>query len=255
MLTKTQLEEIKNHITTEQIFDLLVELGGEPQWQGNNIISRTICHCGESHKLYWFENTNLFKCFTECSDTFDIFQLIMKINHGYSLPQAVYYISNYCGINIENNIIKEQEQLEDWNIIKKYETYNNINDKESQIIEIKTYDDKFLTFLPKPRILCWEQEHISEDIIKKYKICYNPSSQAIVIPHYNKDNILIGVRERTLIKENEIYGKYKPMILNKKMYNHPLGFSLYNLNNSKDNISLIKKAIIFERRKKLFIIC
>ena len=33
------------------------------------------------------------------------------------------------------------------------------------------------------------------------------------------------------------------------MYNHPLGFSLYNLNNSKQTIEKIKKAIIFEGEK------
>ena len=77
-----------------------------------------------------------------------------------------------------------------------------------------------------------------------------PSSQAIVIPHYNENNELIGIRERTLIKENEQYGKYRPMYLNKQMYNHPLGFSLYNLNNSKNNIKILEKAIVFERGKK-----
>lgn len=33
------------------------------------------------------------------------------------------------------------------------------------------------------------------------------------------------------------------------MYNHPLGFNLYNINVSKDNIRNIKKAIIFEGEK------
>ena len=33
------------------------------------------------------------------------------------------------------------------------------------------------------------------------------------------------------------------------MYNHPLGFNLYNLNNSKDAIKAMKKAIIFEGEK------
>ena len=80
-------------------------------------------------------------------------------------------------------------------------------------------------------------------------ICYNPASQGIVIPHYNENNELIGIRERTLIKENEINGKYKPAIINRQMYNHPLGFNLYNLNNSQNNIRDIKKAIIFEGEK------
>ena len=82
-----------------------------------------------------------------------------------------------------------------------------------------------------------------------HNICYNPSSQAIVIPHYDINGNLIGIRERTLIKENEIYGKYRPMFLNKVMYNHPLGFNLYNLNFSKENIKITKKVIIFEGEK------
>ena len=85
--------------------------------------------------------------------------------------------------------------------------------------------------------------------ITNHNICYNPSSQAIVIPHYNENGFLIGIRERTLIKENEIYGKYRPTYLDKQMYNHPLGFSLYNLNNSKNNIKILKKAIVFEGEK------
>ena len=43
------------------------------------------------------------------------------------------------------------------------------------------------------------------------------------------DNNLIGIRERTLIKENETKGKYKPAIINGKMFNHPLGFNFFNL--------------------------
>ena len=33
------------------------------------------------------------------------------------------------------------------------------------------------------------------------------------------------------------------------MYNHALGYNLYNLNHSKNNIKAIKKAIIFEGEK------
>ena len=40
-----------------------------------------------------------------------------------------------------------------------------------------------------------------------------------------------------------------PAVLNNKMYNHPLSFSLYNLNLSKDNIKIAKRAIVFESEK------
>lgn len=58
------------------------------------------------------------------------------------------------------------------------------------------------------------------------------------------------MRGRTLCKEEgERFGKYRPLKVGKDLYNHPLGMSLYNLNNSKDNIRLVKKAIVFEGEK------
>ena len=41
------------------------------------------------------------------------------------------------------------------------------------------------------------------------------------------------------------------MYINKQMYNHPLGMNLYNLNNSKDQIKIIKKVVIFEGEKSV----
>ena len=94
-----------------------------------------------------------------------------------------------------------------------------------------------------------EKEGITQEVMNKRNICYDPKHCGIVIPHYDIDNRLIGIRERTLIKENEIKGKYRPALLNKQLYNHPLSFNLYNLNNSKDNIKIMRKVIIFEGEK------
>lgn len=250
---KEQLEEIKNNLTLEQIESLLFELGGEPYRQNDIIIAKTICHCGKSHKLFYYDNTKLFKCYTDCSSTFDVFQLIIKIqqtlNNEIALPQAKKYITSFFNITDNNqDFFKSINELEDWKIIKQY-TKNTSKDNHQQIIELKHFDDIILKYLPRPRILPWEKEGISKEVIKFHNICYNPSSQAIVIPHYDKDNNLVGIRERTLIKENEIYGKYRPAILNKQMYNHPLGFNLYNLNNSYKGIKQMKKVIIFEGEK------
>ena len=46
-----------------------------------------------------------------------------------------------------------------------------------------------------------------------------------------------------------MYGKYRPLIINGKLYNHPLGMSLYNFNNSKNAIATSGRAIIFEGEK------
>ena len=249
---KEQLENIKNNLTLDQVEDLLSSLGGEPFRQNEIIISRTICHCGESHKLFYYDNTKLFRCYTECSEIFDIFQLIMKVHETagvkMALPQALNYIIKFFNLTIEkNNDFELLNDLEDWKILNRYS--KEVKEKEEQIVELKLFDKEILKFLPRPHILPWEKEGITKEICDFHNICYNPSSQAIVIPHYNKDNELIGIRERTLIKENEQFGKYKPALLNRKMYNHPLGFNLFNLNNSKDNIKILKKVIIFEGEK------
>jgi hypothetical protein len=60
------------------------------------------------------------------------------------------------------------------------------------------------------------------------------------------------LRGRTLSKEEgEIYGKYRPLKINRQLYNHPLGMNLYNLNNAKPQIQQIKKAIVFEAEKSV----
>ena len=65
---------IKSDLSLEQIEELLSELGGDPERKGDIIVSRTICHGGQSHKLYYYSNTSLFKCYTDCGgEAFDIF--------------------------------------------------------------------------------------------------------------------------------------------------------------------------------------
>ena len=251
---KERLEQIKEQISVEQMFDLLMTLGADPVIKGDFIMCRTICHGGSSHKLYYYDNTKLFRCYTECSDTFDVFQLVVKIEsaggRNYPLPKAIDYVCNYFNIEQEKqNFSEEQTQLQDWKIFNRYDKILDSENKEERKVEMKIYDDKILSYLPHPRILPWEEEGISKEVMQYHNICYNPSSQAIVIPHYDIDGNLIGIRERTLIKENEIFGKYRPMYLNRQMYNHPLGFALYNLNFSKENIKRTKKVIIFEGEK------
>ena len=267
---KKKLEELKNSLTIDQIYEFLAEAGGEPQTHGNIIVSRTICHNppGQgSFKLYYYDNTKLFRCFTHCDDTFDIFQLVLKIkklageqivywskdaiqtSRPWSLPDAVRYVSIFYGLEApDENFSENRIELQDWQILSKLEA-KKLQKNRNQIVSLKVFEDGFLKNMAHPRILPWEREGITQEIMDIHKICYDPKNQGIVIPHYNIDNQLIGVRERTLIREEEDKGKYRPAIINGKMYNHPLSFNLYNINISKDNIHNIKKAIVFEGEK------
>ena len=262
-------DEIKTALTIEQIFDIVEYLGGEPIMKGDNFfISKTICHnhTGEgSYKLYYYDNTKLFKCYTDCDSSFDIFELVRKVKilagetsayltrEGmpleYTLQEAVRFIAIYFGIEQNDKVFSEnQSRLQDWKIFDKYEQ-SNLNFNKKKIIDLKIYDDKILKYLPQPTIVNWVEEGISPEVMKDRGIKYDPVLNGIVIPHYNINNELVGIRERTLTKDQEIWGKYRPAILDGKMYNHPLGFNLYNLNNSKNNIQLLEKAFVFEGEK------
>ncbi len=251
---KYDKDSLKESLTIEEVFDLVSELGGEPRMGTDFFVSRTICHGGQSHKLYYYSNTHLFHCYTECGDSsFDIYDLVLRINkvagnQSFSLSKAIIFVARYFGHSTETfEFEDDQLVLEDWKIINNFKRNKERN--QAQKIELKIYDNKILKYLPHPHIIPWEKEGIEYNIMESRGICYDPVNEGIVIPHYDINNNLIGIRERTLIKENETYGKYRPAILNGKMYNHPLSYALYNLNNSKGNIKKIQKAIIFEGEK------
>lgn len=251
---------IKENLTNEQIEELLIEWNGEPERRGNIIVSKTICHCGQSHKLYYYPNTTLFKCYTDCSETFDIYQLTQKVmsreqpklreDSDWNLPEAIDYIARRFGYSPNNYQQETQSEiLDDLKLFDKYDRIKDIN-IASQEVELKEYNNSILKNLPQPVIVPWLEEGITKEIMKEANICYDPKNQGIVIPHYDINNRLVGIRERTLIKEQaEKYGKYMPAKIGQQMYNHPLSFNLYNLNHSKDNIQRMGKAFIFEGEK------
>ena len=270
---KYNKDEIKNNLTIEQVFDLVAELGGEPIMSGSGVqfTARTICHniVGEgSRKLYYYDNTKLFQCYTDCSSSFDIFELVQKakntrgefkiaygrdgaIQREWQLFDAVDFVATYFGIiaNFDEDFQTMGQKLVDWDLFEKYDKTSQIKEQIQKTVELKFYNPEILINLPRPIIIPWEKEGIKREVMKNRGIAYNPLNQSIIIPHYSIDNQLVGIRERTLIKEDEVFGKYRPAILNYQMYNHPLGFNLYNLNNSKNAIKILKKAIIFEGEK------
>lgn len=245
---------IKESLSIEQIRDIVSELGGEPEFQNGALVSRTICHGGQSKKLYYWDNTHLFKCFTDCGESFDIFELVRKVKSreldcDYQLPQAIQYVAQYFGYAPTEKADEAPTSIDaDLQYLENYDRINNI-EISTQIVELKTYDGSFLKNLPHPKIQSWIREGITQEVMDYHDICYDPKNCGIVIPHYDIEHRLVGIRERTLIKENEIFGKYRPAKINKQLYNHPLSFNLYNIDNSKDNIRRVKKVFVFEGEK------
>ena len=245
---------IKNSLTIDQVQQFLIELDGEPELGNDIIVSKTICHGGHSHKLYYYDNTKLFRCYTDCGgDAFDIFELVRKVksrelNDEWELPQAIEYVARYFGFAPSDTNFPDMVAIDDWKVLAELDRIKDI-DKTTRKAEIKFYDGSFLKNLPTPVFEPWIKEGISIEAMNNAQLCFNPKTQGIIIPHFDIDGNLIGIRERTTVLDNEIYGKYRPALINKIMYRHPLSFNLYNLNNSKEHIKDFGIAIVFESEK------
>lgn len=253
--------EIRNQLELEHIFDLLQEWGGDPEYTSFGILSATICHNepGEgSRKLYYYENSGLFRCYTGCDSYFDIFELTCKIaniqwGEEYDLNDAVRWIARRFGIagKLEDGS-ESDDKIEDWKLLANYDKIKEIVVQENNI-ELKTFDISILDrFNYTVVILPWLQEGISNEVMKAARIGFYPGGEQITIPHFDVNNNFIGLRGRTLIAdEADVYGKYRPLKVNRILYNHPLGMNLYGLNWSKKNIQTMEKAIVFESEKSV----
>lgn len=257
-------DTVKNSLSIEQVMELVESLGAAPpKLQGEMFMCETICHNhpGEGkHKLYYWNNTKLFKCFTDCGEYFDIFQLVIKAmdtqyEEEWSMPKAVSYVAQKFGMSeIEEDGFEGLGLTEDWTILKSYERLKTKEEGNKRVVELKEYDEIILSRMAHPKIEMWINEGISQNTLDRFEISYFPLDCQIIIPHRNIDGGLIGIRGRSLVKEEaELYGKYRPIKVAGTMYNHPLGFALYGLNLNKSNIEKMKKVIVFEGEKSVML--
>lgn len=253
-------EYVKQQISIDDVFQLLEDWGGDPEYTDFGIVSATICHNppGDgSRKLYYYNNDEggLFHCYTGCADpSFDIFELAIKVadiqqNKRFDLNDAVRALAYRFGI-IDYIDEEEQSGLEDWKIFNRYDRIKEIEIKDYNVC-LKEYDNTILSrFNYEVKILPWLEEGMTQKILDNAKIGFYPGGDQITIPHFDAEGRFVGLRGRALnMEEAERFGKYRPLKINKQLYNHPLGMNLYNLNNSRHNIALMNKAVVFESEK------
>lgn len=255
-------DEIRDNLTVEDIYDLLEEWGGEPQYTSFGLTARTICHnpAGEGHrKLYYYDNSKLFKCYTECDETFDIYTLVIKVmdiqeHKTFKFYDALSWIANYFHI-ASLTVIDNDITIEDWKYLDKYAKINDnkISYQKVTDIKLKQYQSSLLEhFNYNVSIIPWIKEGITKEVLESYMIGYYPGQNYITIPHFDINGNFIGLRGRALDEENaENYGKYRPLKINNILYNHPLGLNLYGIDSSKEAIKNAKKAIVMEGEKSV----
>lgn len=244
--------ELKEKLDVEKIRELLILLNCEFYFEDEDLwITDTICHQGNKPKLYFYKDTMTFHCYTECGQM-DVINLIMHIK-GYGKDELHKAINFICiKLNLDNCEygFGKQEQISDWDFINKYKRISHKNGFELKGLE--SYDEKVLRIFNKLYPHEWLEDGISEESMDKYNISYCMWQQRIIIPHYDIENRLIGIRGRALLDEDiEIYGKYQPFRVGKRFYNHPLGMNLFGLNRNIKAIQKKGKIMLVEAEKSV----
>ena len=211
------------------------------------VIFPTICHNEDpaqaSMKLYYYENNHLFVCYTE-DGNMSIFKFLRH-----------YYETRGIDFDWYEDIYKVVLDCSNFRLAAPgHATYKSIRDqyRRPEHIQLPTYSEGILNTFTKFYPPEWLNDGISKTAMDKFNILYSIPQNKIIIPHYNIDNKLVGVRGRALNPwEVENIGKYMPVQIEGKWYSHPLSLNLYGLNKTKENIKKTGICFIFEAEKSV----
>ena len=237
--------EIKDSLGIEEVEEIL-ELLGVFHYRENDdkLIIETVCHnnLGEgSNKLYYYTNTKLFNCYSNCG-AFDIFDFVQKYFNDFDLNDAVNWVAERRGFSFTNGGFekKSEEELQKVEYQKQY-----ANEYSRDILD---------NHLKPAYVKNWVEEGISPEIQLAYEVKYNPRDGAVVFPHYDEQGRLVGIRQRNLAQDMiDRYGKYRPAKIRNVMFSSPLSFYLFGANRNKFALTRTKKAIVFEGEKSVML--
>ena len=250
MNAEINFRELRNNLQPEDIKRILAKYGVAPHYENEKIIIYpTVCHNldGGSNKLYYYKSTKLFRCYTECNSSFDIFELIQKMEYLRGNEINLFAAISICDLQPSSFINKQQgyNTQNDINVL-----YNLLNINQN-IIKLPTLDKNILDrfVFDKNALQIWSSENISYETMQKFHIKYDPIENCIIIPNFDFDGDLISIRGRFL--NEDAAAKYKPICYNGKVLSHPSSLSLYGIFENKENIGSIKKVILFEGEKSV----
>ena len=216
------------------------------------LVCPTICHNplheAQSMKLYWYQNNKIFRCYTECNEAMSIFKLyqkFMEINEDRIVrdDEAEDYVKHCLG---QIKISKRKASNTEFDM-SKYE-FDKI------IPVLNEYPKSILEYFTSYYHPVWLKDGITKEAMDKFQIKFSIGQNKIIIPHFDINGRLVGIRGRTLEKkEAEEYGKYRPIQIGNITYTHQLQFNLYGIYEHQNGIRRRRSAIIVEGEKSVLL--
>lgn len=247
--------KVKDMLTPEDVVKLCSSLQGyETQLYdnyGNPIFCTSICHGGDSEKLYYFIDSKKFFCFT-CNSSYDVFELVRRAKGFETFKEAYRYVVDFFKLKdffIEDT--EEEELTSDWDIFQKVHDYSQEISIEPD--KLPALQENLLEyFYPLAAPVEWLKDGISARVMRYYNIRVDSALQKIIIPHRDIDGNLVGIRGRTFDpRELDEGKKYMPVFIQGDMYNHPLGKNLFGIYENKEVIKKIGKVFVVEGEKSV----
>lgn len=241
---------IIDSLEVTSVIELMKRLGADRYKEENNqVIFPTICHNVDSSeasmKLYFYKNSKMFHCYTECG-SMSIFNFL---KHYYETREIEYdWVNDIYNVILDCSNFNPNVGF----LTPKYKSLKDKFHKEKKDVLLPDYNesvlDTFIKYYPPE----WLNDGISIDAMDKFNIKYSISQNKIIIPHRDFFGRLIGIRGRALNEwEIENVGKYMPIKLEQTWYKHPLSMNLYGLYENKKTIKEYKVVYIFESEKSV----
>ena len=242
-------KEIIDNLKISSVIELMTRLGADRyKEEENQIIFPTICHNEHSDeasmKLYFYKNTKMFYCYTECG-AMSIFKLLKNYYEARGIE--------YDWVTDIYNVIMDCSSFNSMGfVVPKYKSLREKYGAERKVIQLPEYNkgalDTFIRRYPPE----WLNDGISRAAMDKFDIRYSISQNKIIIPHRDVAGRLVGIRGRALNEwEIENVGKYMPIKLEQLWYKHPLSMNLYGLYENKAMIKKHKVVYVFESEKSV----
>lgn len=245
IISSLTLYDVKNFL--ESLGVEQIDVNEDKQY----LVCPTICHNpiheAESMKLYWYHNNKIFRCYTECNESMSIFELYKRYMALNEYPVTLDEAENYVKQFLKHIVISA----------KKASTYDLESEKYRYTVnipELEEYPTTVLDCFIKYYHPLWLKDGITKESMDRFSIRFSLLQNKIVIPHFDINGRLIGIRARSL-EEEEIKecGKYRPIQVGNILYTHPLQFNLYGIYEHKKGIRRRRSAIIAEAEKSVML--
>ena len=250
---KIDVKKLKRALTLAH-YDMIIQRLGIPIFSKSNSEWRlwtgdkNVNPLEGSPKLIFYPDSHIFMGYT-AGRSYDIISLVQTrlalLKQPCSFLDACQFILDTTNINPDSiSRVKKEGHVYDWSNLERFIRVRKYGNQLSE------YNRNIIDTLPPLYPQAWIDEGISEETMDKYQIRYYERCNQTVIPCFDDEARLVGVRVRNWDKDRVEQAKYMPLVtLDGQCYKFNTNQVFYGINYNKPEIERTGKVIIVESEK------